>query len=313
LNFYDPLKTCFFILIAHIAAILIPYSLENIKYSIFMQYPGIKNSGCRGVPINLILKQVSKFAAGLFHRQLTKISLLFGGTMRNALLIAGITIAIVFSGSELLNEKGFALENHMGSGIIRLPEPIEDGSVSVEKALRNRRSTKSFSEKELTIQDVAQLLWAAQGTTGDRGRRSAPSAGALYPLEIYVASSRVEKLPAGLYHYRSESHDLEIMAQGDHRMSLYEASLDQESVKNAPAVFLISGVFPRTMDKYGRRGMQYVLMEAGHAAQNLLLQAEALGLGHVPIGAFNDEVMRKVLKIDDNTFPLYILPVGHKK
>jgi SagB-type dehydrogenase family enzyme len=206
-----------------------------------------------------------------------------------------------------------AFSQTIKSGIIKLPEPVKDGSISVEQALLNRRSSRSFSNDPLTIQDVAQLLWAAQGVTNEMGFRTAPSAGAIYPLEIYVASGNVNKLSPGLYHYLSESHDLELVASGDHRITIYEAALSQAGVKDAQAVFIFCGVFPRTIEKYGRRGMQYVFMEAGHAAQNILLQAEAMGFAHLPIGAFNDDVLREIMKIDENTYPLYIIPVGHKK
>ncbi len=219
----------------------------------------------------------------------------------------------VITGPICFMERGHAMNtNKTGSGIVELPEPIKDGAVSVEKALSNRRSARSFSDKPLTLQNIAQLLWSAQGITGQRGFRTAPSAGALYPLEVYVAAGSVEDLPTGLYHYRIESHDLEIVSEGSHHSSIWEAALRQSAVKDAPALFVFTAVFPRTMEKYGKRGMQYVLMEAGHAAQNLLLQAEAMGLGHVPIGAFNDEVMREILKIGENNHPLYVLPVGHK-
>ncbi len=231
--------------------------------------------------------------------------------MKNVFLTVFTAILVLLAGSMLTAEEGYAMRQNADTGIIKLPEPVKDGSVSVEKALSIRRSSRSFTNKPLTLQDIAQLLWAAQGITGQRGFRTAPSAGALYPLEIYIAAGNVDKLPVGLYHYRAESHDLEIMSKGDHRSSIWEASLHQAAVKNAPAVFLFTGVFPRTIEKYGRRGMQYVLMETGHAAQNLLLQAEAMELGYVPIGAFNDDVMREILKIEKDTHPLYVIPVGH--
>ncbi len=226
-------------------------------------------------------------------------------------IIAFMIVFLLFSGIALLTERGHAMKHKDGSEIVKLPEPVKDGHVSVEKAISNRRSTRSFSDKPLTLQDVAQMLWAAQGISGPRGYRTAPSAGALYPLEVYVATGNVESLPRGLYHYRTESHDLEIVSPGDHRQTIWEAALSQHPIREAPAVFVFLGVFPRTMGKYGKRGMQYVLIEAGHAAQNMLLQAEAMGLGHVPIGAFNDEMMRSILKIDGETHPLYIIPVGH--
>ncbi len=231
--------------------------------------------------------------------------------MKKGVLIAAFIIFfMLFSETALLAERGHTMKQNTASEIVKLPEPVKDGSVSVEKAISNRRSTRSFSNKPLTLQDVAQMLWAAQGISGPMGYRTAPSAGALYPLEIYIATGNVENLPQGLYHYRTESHDLEIMSFGDYRQVIWEAALNQHPIREAPAVFIFLGVFPRTIGKYGQRGMQYVLIETGHAAQNLLLQAEAMGLGHVPIGAFNDEMMRKILKIEGETHPLYIIPVG---
>lgn len=232
--------------------------------------------------------------------------------MKNGTLTVLIAIMILFAGSVFMAERGYAMQHNNDAGVIKLPEAVEEGPVSVEKALSMRRSTRSFTDKPLTLQDIAQMLWAAQGITDTSGLRTAPSAGALYPIEIYVAAGNVTKLPKGLYHYRTESHDLEIVATGDHRTSLWEAALRQSVIKEAPVVFLFSGVFPRVTGKYGKRGIQYVFMEAGHAAQNLLLQAEAMNLGHVPIGAFNDDVMQEVLKMGENTHPLYVIPVGHK-
>lgn len=227
-------------------------------------------------------------------------------------LILFAIMFILFASVPISAEKGYAMDSNMNSGIITLPEPVKDGSVSVEEALWNRRTTRSFSTKPLSLQDISQLLWAGQGVTGSRGFRTAPSAGALYPLEIYVAAGNVRNLPAGLYHYRSESHDLEIVSRGDYRTSIWEAALQQSAIMEAGAVFVITGIFSRSTEKYGRRGMQYVLIETGHVAQNLILQAEAMGIGHAPIGAFQDEVLKEVLKIDQNAHPLYIIPVGYK-
>ena len=227
-------------------------------------------------------------------------------------LIIFAIMFVLFASVTISPEKGYAMDGNIKSGIITLPEPVKDGSVSVEKALWNRRTTRSFSTRPLSLQDISQLLWAGQGVTGNRGFRTAPSAGALYPLEIYVAAGNVKNLPAGLYHYRSESHDLEIVSRGDHRTSIWEAALQQSAIKDAGAVFVITGIFSRTTEKYGRRGMQYVLIETGHVAQNLILQAEAMGIGHAPIGAFQDEVLKEVLKIDQDAHPLYIIPVGYR-
>ena len=233
--------------------------------------------------------------------------------MNNDKLAILAIVFILLANGPFNAEKGYAMNANMNSGIIALPEPVTDGRLSIEKALANRRSTRSFSSKPMNLQDIAQLSWAAQGITGRSGFRTAPSAGALYPLELYIAAGNVENLPPGLYHYRSESHDLEIVAEGDFRASIREAALQQTAVSRAGAVFIFTGVFSRTMDKYGKRGMQYVLMEAGHAAQNLMLQAEAMNIGNVPIGAFSDDVLIEVLKIDPNAHPLYIIPVGYRQ
>jgi hypothetical protein len=182
-----------------------------------------------------------------------------------------------------LMEKANAMEKNSGPAIIRLPEPVEDGSVSVEQALKTGVRQEPFQKGRLPCRILLSWLWAAQGTTSRRGFRTAPSAGALYPLEIYVASGNVEKLPPGLYHYRSESHDLEIVARGDHRMSIYEAALNQGGIKNAPALFLFSGVFPRTLDKYGRRGIAVCT----YGNRPCSPESSSAGGGH-GIGAFAD-------------------------
>jgi SagB-type dehydrogenase family enzyme len=209
-------------------------------------------------------------------------------------------------------QRGNAMKQGIDAGVIKLPEPSKEGALSVTQALAGRRSTRSFADRPLTRQDVAQLLWAAQGITDPKGFRTAPSAGALFPLEVYVAAGNVEGLAQGLYHYRAASHDLVRVGAGDHRLQIAQAALNQGSVRDAPALFLFACVFTRTTQKYGRRGMQYVFMEAGHAAQNLMLQAESMGLGHVAIGAFNDEALGEIMKLGEQAHPLYILPVGHR-
>lgn len=194
---------------------------------------------------------------------------------------------------------------------VSLPDPVFDSKVSVEQALKQRRSVRNFSGKPLTLQDVSQLLWAAQGVTSSRGFRTAPSAGALYPLEVYLAAGNIEDLPEGLYHYRPDAHDMTRKQTGDPRQAVWQAAMKQSVVRDAPAVFIITGVFSRTMEKYGKRGLQYVLIEAGHAAQNVCLQAVAMDLGSVSIGAFSDETLRKVLNAGDDIYPIYVLPVGY--
>jgi SagB-type dehydrogenase family enzyme len=192
--------------------------------------------------------------------------------------------------------------------LVKLPPPHHSakvGQISLEEALAKRRSIRSFSSAKLTWEEIGQLLWAAQGITEKRdGLRTAPSAGALYPLEMYVV------LDSGVYHYQPRHHELKRTFENDVRGALSRAALGQESVREAPAVFAIVGVFERTTWKYGERGQRYVYMEAGHAAQNLLLQAAALGLGTVPIGAFHDEQVEKLLKLPKDQKALYLIPAG---
>ncbi len=189
---------------------------------------------------------------------------------------------------------------------IVLPEPRSKGTLTLEEALSERRSVREYTKEQLSLEEIGQLLWAAQGITNPAGYRTAPSAGALYPLEVYVI------LPQGVYHYDPQQHHLTIHLQGDLRPSLHAAALRQAPVLNAPAVFVITAVYQRTEEKYGaERSARYVPLEAGHAAQNLLLQAVALDLGGVPIGAFYDDQVKAALSLPGDQQPLYLIPVGH--
>lgn len=193
---------------------------------------------------------------------------------------------------------------------VRLPSPHVEGPVSLEDAIQSRRSVREFTDGPLSMEELGQLLWAAQGTTSDRGARAAPSAGGTYPLELYVAAGRVTELQAGVYHYHPRSHALELVAIGDVRARLMEASLDQACVGAGAVDIVIAAVYERTIDRYGERGVRYVHLEAGHAAQNLCLQAVALGLGAVTVGAFSDEQVQAVVGLGAEEQPLYVIPVG---
>jgi len=188
---------------------------------------------------------------------------------------------------------------------ISLPAPRLDGPMSLEQALLHRRSIRSFTEEQLTLEEISQLLWAAQGITRDWGARTAPSAGALYPLEIYVAT------PQGLYHYVPQGHRAVIVSTSDVRNALWAAGLKQDALKQAAVIFVIAAIYERTAKKYGERAERYVKLEAGHACQNLLLQAVTLGLGAVPIGAFYDSQVQSALGAPTDHEPLYLIPVGH--
>ncbi len=195
-------------------------------------------------------------------------------------------------------------------GEIKLPNPKDTGAMSVEEALSRRRSVREYSDQPLSLQEVSQILWAAQGVTSSRGFRTAPSAGATYPMELYLTASRVTGLSCGLYHYQPDRHSLRLVTESELSRQLAEASLSQSWISAAPANLIIAAVYERTTRRYGQRGIRYVYMEAGHIAENVCLQAEALGLGTVVVGAFDDDAVQKVLQIKEE--PLYIMPLGKK-
>jgi len=192
----------------------------------------------------------------------------------------------------------------------KLPEPLQTNR-SIEECLAGRRSIRSFTSDTLTTEQIATLLWAAQGITDtNRGFRTAPSAGATYSLEAYLVTAQ------GIFLYHPAAHKLTLLKKGDKRAELALACLGQYWVGKAPASIVLCAVPKRTSQRYGERAMRYVWMEAGHAAQNVLLEAVALDLGGVPIGAFNDGAVSKLLDLDkaeDKTIPLYVLPVGIPK
>lgn len=193
---------------------------------------------------------------------------------------------------------------------VALPTPIYESQTSVEQALQARRSVRDYAPGALNLAQVGQLLWAAQGVTNAAGHRTAPSAGALYPLEVYLVAGEVEGMAAGVYQYVPGEHELLRIASGDVRRRLAEAALGQIWVKDAPAVLVITAVYERTTVKYGERGVRYVHMEVGHAAQNVYLQAETLDLGTVFVGAFYDEEVSHVLGLGEEEAPLGLMPVG---
>ena len=197
----------------------------------------------------------------------------------------------------------------MAAKVIELPKPKILGKMSIEESIFRRRSERSFNiKKGVTLEQLSQILWAAQGITDTSfGFRAAPSAGALYPLHIYILKKD------GVFRYIPDGHKLVQLSEEDMRPSLTRASLGQSFIREAPLDIVLSGNFAITQAKYGARAFRYVCMEIGHVAENIHLQAVALGLGSVPIGAFWDDVVKKALDLPENQDPLYIIPIGYMK
>ena len=191
-----------------------------------------------------------------------------------------------------------------------LPEPKRVGETSLEETLHLRRSVRGYSEEPIRLQELSQLLWAAQGITSDEGFRTAPSAGALYPLEIYAMAGNVDVLGAGIYKYSPPDHVLTQLRAGDFRPALSEEALQQSQIEEAAVNIVIAAVYGRTTAKYGERGVRYVHMEADHVGQNLCLQAQSLNLGVCPVGAFEDEGVKDIRGLPSEEEPLYILTIG---
>ncbi len=217
----------------------------------------------------------------------------------------GLLIILVVSASLCITEKK---ELREVDKVIMLPEPSYTGNISIEEGILERRSIREYSKKNLSLEEISQILWAAQGITyREKGFRTAPSAGALYPMEVYIVTKE------GIYHYDPWTHSLEQKYAGDIRKNLSKAALGQEWVREAPVVIIITAVFERTKKKYGERGERYVYMEAGHVAQNIYLQCVTLDLGTTVVGAFYDDEVQNVLKLPSDHEPIYIMPVGHKR
>ena len=209
----------------------------------------------------------------------------------------------------------------MGQIMVRLPPPQSRGKISLEETIQKRRSVRRYRREPLHLSQLSQLLWSAQGITGGREFRAAPRAGATYPLEVFVAvgkqsvttgeaSQIPEELKAGIYHYGANSHSLSLGKAGDLRPDLARAAMGQDFIIEAPVAIVICALYHRTSYRYGRRAERYVHMEVGHAGENIHLQAVALGLAAVEVGAFNDEEVREVLGLEEQIKPLYMMPVG---
>ncbi|MEN2975447.1 MAG: SagB/ThcOx family dehydrogenase [Candidatus Caldarchaeales archaeon] len=236
--------------------------------------------------------------------------------MKRRTLLAYILLPPIFAiGLALIGSKNEDRKISRPIDRVVLPPPRYDSEVSVEHALRVRRSIRDYEDRPLTLQQVSQLVWAAQGITEKRyGLKTAPSAGGTYPLEVYVVVKRggVDGLREGIYHYLPMEHVLELIKSGDYSGELMEACLDQEWVREASINIVITAIYERTTWRYGERGrIRYVHMEVGHVGQNIYLQCVSLGLGCVVIGAFYDDSVKRILGVDEE--PLYVIPVGVKK
>jgi len=189
---------------------------------------------------------------------------------------------------------------------IKLPSPLTKGRISLEETILKRRSVRSFKNRPLTLEQISQLLWAAQGITSlQEGLRSAPSAGATYPLEVYLVSRE------GIFHYLPEKHALQKVIAENRMRLLAEACLGQDWIEETGVNIVLGAIFERTTGRYRQRGVGYVYIEVGHAAENIHLQAVALELGSVPVGAFDDDAVAKVLELPAKVKPLYVIPVGY--
>ncbi len=231
--------------------------------------------------------------------------------VRRLVLVAVLTLAVPAAGCGGDNDRPAPAAETPSE--VSLPSPATRGEVSLEEAIQARRSVRSFTSRALTREEVSQLLWAAGGKTIDGvtgPTRSYPSAGGIYSLSIILAAGEVEGITPGIYRYDWKENSLELIRAGDFRSALARAALGQGYVRRAPASIVIVGDIPRTEARYGERGRdRYISMDAGHSGQNVSLQAQALGLGSVIIGAFRDEAVKEVLGIERET-PLYIIPVG---
>ncbi len=199
-----------------------------------------------------------------------------------------------------------------GTDVEEEPATVDDVE-ALRRVIHARRSFREFTDEPVTSEDIADLLWAAQGITlPERGFRASPSAGATYPLELYVAADRVEGMDPGLYWYTPDmDRTVSTGLTGPLASTIAAAALGQEALERAAAIIVITAVFDRTTARYSDRGIMYVHMEVGHASENLILMATARGLGSVPIGAFYEDTVSSVLGLPPDHEPLYLIPVGH--
>jgi len=196
-------------------------------------------------------------------------------------------------------------------GDILLPSPSMESDMSVEEAMQGRRSVRNFvSDDPMSLNEVSQILWSAQGITSGNRLRTSPSAGALYPITVYLIVESVDSLPAGIYRYLPVTESLELVCEGDFLEAIAEASLGQMWMAKAQVLIAISARYGTITSVYGERGVTYTHMEAGHISQNIYLQCVSLGLGTCAVGAFDDLSVASILQLPDDEVPLYLMPVG---
>lgn len=235
--------------------------------------------------------------------------------LSHAWVIALVAITVVTSacGPDLTSRSVQTSNNPLTAELLFLPPASTSAGPSLHEVLAQRRSVREYSQQTLSLDDIGQLLWAAQGVTSPAGARTSPSAGGTYPLELYIVVGIADWTPgAGVYRYRPNEHALEPRSLGvDLRNDLAVAAFGQQWVLKAPVSLVLTAVYDRTTAVYGERGRTYVALEAGHAAQNALLEATALGLGAVPVGSFDDTSLAQLLGLPADEVPLYVIPVGH--
>lgn len=237
--------------------------------------------------------------------------------MKKSLWFYGLLAAIIVASCGLQSSgppDGAQSEGSKNMKKTDLPEPRLKSSFSVEESLSARRSVRAFTEQPVSLPDLSQLLWAAQGITEQRrGFRTAPSAGATFPMEVYLFAANIQGVEKGFYHYRIGAHQLEMIRPGDMIDELLRSALMQSWLRQAAGIFILCADYERTTERYGERGIRYVHIESGHIGQNIALQAVALELGTTMVGAFRDDQLAEVLQLPADLAPLYIIPFGHPR
>jgi SagB-type dehydrogenase family enzyme len=239
--------------------------------------------------------------------------LLIFGLVLLAAVIFKFFLRSITPGNRMMTENVISmipLTDQQPGIMIQLPAPQKDGTMSLERALSLRRSERSYLQVSMRLDEVSQLLWSAQGITNERGFRTAPSAGATFPLEIFLMVNNVEGLSKGIYRYVPFSNELEMIHRNDLSRELEVACLGQTMISQSGIVIIFSAIYERTTQRYGERGIRYVYNEVGHASQNVHLQAAALNLGTVVIGAYRDNEVEQVLALGEEFRVLYLMPVG---